>query len=322
MKLPLLFSLLIVTSSSQATKMTPNALPNLANFFATKKLQDIENKINNTVMFSEKGETPADQAAFEEAVYNIGFKNNVLSIDEKMKAMKLLKDKAKKKSSDIRKLVSMGAWHVSALKRNTQESSQDLKKIGLSPESQALFYAVSLDSLLAVKLLLKHGADINATNALWKAAENEDLTLAKYLVEQGAHPERSKNSLYGPSDFIQNKEDLNKFYFQSLPIITWIGFNPSGDIYEKPIKFLLDAGWNINRIGYYKIDEGFGSTSESPEKQGTLLDLVYDVYDFFKQQKLPEGKTQKDIDPALAGIQKSIAMLKKYGAKRMVELKK
>lgn len=320
MKLPILISIVLFASSIEATKMAPETLPNLGNFFATKNLQDIENKINSTSLFTKK-EAIGSQEAFEEAVYNIAFKKNRLTLDEKTKIFKLLKEKAEGKSKDIQTIVKIGSIYVSQEKsREKHKSSAEniaSKKIEFSPENQALGLALSFNNLPAVKLSLKHGANPNQTNALSVALGLEDLAIAKYLLAHGADPEGSKNAwyYYGPGDPIKNPED-NKFYLHYRPIALFAGLVPRGEFKEKPVKLLLDAGVNINKIGYYKTSE------ESKEKQGTLLDLFYDAYELVKKAAPEEGMDQKAIDESLQQIERSITMLKKYGAKRSADLKK
>ncbi len=275
----------------------------LASFFATKNLQEIENKINNSPLFSGQ-EVPGALTAFEDAMYNISLKNKVLSADDKIKIFKDLSARAKGKSAELKKIATIGGIFASTEKRQTPEDLEEDKKLGLTSENMGLRHAISLESLPAVKLFIRHGADVKKTNALGMALNQiKDLTIAKYLAGQGATLD-----VYVPNG--------EKYRLDRDSVWTPFGMNPSGQVDEKHIKVLLDFGLNINKIGYYQF------LPDQPDKQGTILDFALDILEYAKKIVPTAERTQKDIDKALADTNNMIALLKKYGAKRSAELKK
>lgn len=164
--------------------------------------------------------------------------------------------------------------------------------------------AVSVNSLPGVKLFVSHGANVKKTNALAQALsrEDDDLTIANYLVKQGATLE--------PVIPAGEKYNLERYgAFHSF------GLNPWGQIDEKMSKRLMDYGLNLNKVGYYAFPN-------QPEKQGTILDLAYDQHDFLKKAIPDANLTKEKIAESLVNVNKMIDLLKKYGAKRSSELKK
>lgn len=302
-QISLLYMLLLCISTLRAEKNTAGSKEDLASFFATKNSKEIENKIQNDPLFA-GNETPGTLKAFEDAMYNIAFKNKVLNTDDKLKIFKLLLDSTKGKSEEIKKINSIGRTYTQFRKRKTAEDIEQERKLGISPEIIGLELAVSLDSFPGVKLFLRNGVDVKKTNTLLQSLskEGDDLSIAKYLAEHGATLEP-----FIPAGEKYNLERYGAFHS--------FGLNPWGQIDERMSKRLMDYGLNLNKIGYYALPN-------QPEKQGTILDLAYDMLDFVKKSKPDVNFTKEKLAESLVNTNKMIEHLKKYGAKRSVELKK
>ncbi|BDC18744.1 ankyrin repeat domain-containing protein [Acidianus sp. HS-5] len=142
---------------------------------------------------------------------------------------------------------------------NLYESNSDLST------GPPLFIAIARIDYATIKLLLDHGADINANfiskgcyyKPLGYAALTGDIKITELLIQYGARVEESNDSLYTPyhaAAFAGNL-DLLKFLFNIYPAPNIVGCSRSTPIFSavasnsenfEVVKYLVEVGADVN----------------------------------------------------------------------------